>query len=155
MFYKIGFYVLLVLLILCAGLFMKTNPMKTTGAPSWLDIYSDAPAATIGFLSDNFGITVTKTTPTTIGSDYHIIKASGQLWPFAGIMETPSLPGGTRVPAGTVVYLTVLDYAAAHEKAMASGATAVMADMKAEDMTFGYYIIPGGVTIGIVQYGKK
>lgn len=67
MFYKIGFYILLVLLIGCIALFLKTNPMKTTGALSWIDIYSNNPAATVEFLNDNLGIKTTAAHKTPTG----------------------------------------------------------------------------------------
>lgn len=152
MFYKIGFWVLTGIVLACIGLFLKTNPMKNTGAMSWIDIYSDAPAETIGFLNENFGIHVTKSSVTPTGQTYNVIKAKGQLWPFAGIMENPIQADGVKAPAGTTIYLTVKDYDAAHEKAIASGAIPHATHMKVEGMYFGFYMIPGGVGIGIVQY---
>lgn len=152
MFYKIGFWILLVIVIAFVGLFLKTNPMKSTGAASWVEFYSDTPAETISFLENNFGIKVVNTTKTPMDVDYSIVKAKGQLWPFAGVMQTMTMPDGKQIPAGTVVYLTVKDYNAAHEKAMASGATANATHLRTEDMLFGFYTIPGNVNIGIVQY---
>ena len=151
MFYKIGFYILLVMLALCIGVFMKTNPMKNTGALSWVDILSEDPSATIGFLDNNFGIKVTETKPSGLGTDYHIIKAPGQLWPFAGIMKTPEMS-----PPQSMIYLTVKDFSVAHKKAIESGAKVVSEPMIANgDMKFAIYTIPGGITIGITQYGVK
>ena len=151
MFYKIGFYILLVLVILFVGVSFKTNPMVNTGALSWVDIYSNNPAETIEFLNKNFEITVTETKPSGLGTDYSIIKARGQMWPFAGIMQTPE-----KAYPSAMIYLTVKDMDAAHEKAIASGARAVVEPMVVDGgMKFGAYEIPGGVTIGITQYGVK
>ena len=155
MFYKIGFYILLIIVILAGGVFIKSNPMKNQGAMSWADIYSNDPSATIGFLNQNFGITVASTNPTPTGQEYSVIKAKGQLWPFAGVMATPVMPDGTEVPEHTVMYLTVTDYAATHEKMLATGAKSLLDNVNAEGMLFGIYQIPGGVTIGIAQYGVK
>ncbi len=152
MFYKISFWVLLAALLTCIGLFLCTNPMKTTGALSWVDIYSDKPEETIGFLNENFGITVQDTTESATGEKYNILKTKGQLFPFAGIMENPTLPDGRRAPAGSTIYLTVQDYDAAHAKAVASGAVPYANHLYAKGMKFGFYMIPGNVVIGIVQY---
>lgn len=152
MFYKVGFYFLLILVIVFIGIFLKTNPMKNQGALSWVDFYSNNPTATIKFLNDNFDIRVAKTQKTPTGQDYNIIKARGQMWPFAGIMETPILPDGTRAPAGTTVYLTVKDYDVAHVKAIESGAIPFATGMVTDGMRFGFYKIPGDVGIALVQY---
>ena len=152
MFYKIGFYILLVLLIGCVALFLKTNPMKTTGALSWIDIYSNNPTATVEFLNDNLGIKTTAAHKTPTGQDYIIIKAPGQVWPFAGVMETPKLPDGSRGPVGTTAYLTGKDYDAMHDKVVAAGATPISTHMITDGMKFGFYVIPGDVGIALVQY---
>ncbi len=147
MFYKIGFWILLIALIVCGYLFMTTNPMKREGAMSWIDIYSNAPSETVAFLNEQFGITVTETTTDDFGQ-YDVIKAKGQMWPFAGVMKIPE-PG---MPASTMMYLTVKDYAATSEKIKAAGAIPQLENMIAGEMLFGVYEIPGGIVIGISQY---
>ncbi|MDR2933935.1 MAG: hypothetical protein LBU68_01480 [Rickettsiales bacterium] len=154
MFYKIGFYVLLVILAAFVWLFVNSNPMMNEGASSWIDLYSDNPKATIGFLDRNFGIKVASIDKSGIGTDYHVVKAKGQLWPFAGIMETPIGPDGKKIMPSTMIYLTVKDYAAMDAKIVADGAIPLMQNNKAKGMIFGIYKIPGGFEIAIVQYGK-
>jgi len=156
MFYKIGFFVLLVIVILGAWVFMRANPMKNQGAAGWTEFYSTAPAATAKFLADNFGIKNEKRKPgASDGIDYTVLKAAGQLWPFAGMMAPPMLPDGTKVGPHTIVYLTVKDYDAMHGKITAAGAKPLVANQVASGMKFGVYVIPGGLEIGIAQYGVK
>jgi predicted enzyme related to lactoylglutathione lyase len=150
MFYKIGFWVLLAALIGCGGLWLNTSSMKLDGGMSWVDIYSDAPADTIAFLDKTFGIKVVDTTKDDFG-EYNVIKTPGQLFPFAGIMGLPEMPGAKAVP-GAMIYLTVKDYAASAEKMKAAGAIPRVENMVAGGMLFGVYEIPGRVAIGIAQY---
>ena len=87
MFYKIGFFVLLAVVIAGAWVFVRANPMKNEGAASWIDFYSESPEETVKFLSDNFGIRYEKyKEPTSIGTEYIVLRAARQLWPFAGLM---------------------------------------------------------------------
>jgi len=156
MFYKIGFFVLLALLIAAGWVFMRANPMKNEGAASWTEFYSDAPSDTMKFLNDNFGITSEKYKEAEEnGINYYSLKAKGQFWPFAGVMDMPTLPDGTKVPPHTMVYLTVKDYDATHAKIIADGAKPLLTDEYAAGMKFGIYEIPGGLRIGIAQYGVK
>ena len=156
MFYKIGFYVLLVLVIAAGWLFVRSNPMKNEGAASWTEYYSSAPAETIKFLSENFGIRYEKSKENAAGGmEYTILRARGQFWPFAGIMALPKLPDGTLADPHTLVYLTVMDYDASHQKMIDGGAKPLLTNQVAAGMKFGIYIIPGGLEIGIAQYGVK
>lgn len=152
MFYKIGFWVLLAIVIACGALFIHTNPMKNQGAMSWIDIYSEAPAETLKFLETNFDIKVVNVTKMQDGGDYNVIKSRGAMWPFAGVMQMPKVMGAT---PGSMIYLTVKDYAAAHARALENGAKVILEDMYAEGMHFGVYEIPGKLKIGIVQYVKE
>lgn len=154
MFYKIGFFILLAIVIAFVWLFLWTNPMKNTGAMSWVDIYSSNPTATIGFLNENFGITVVDTTKDSVG-EYNVIKAKGQVWPFAGIMARPKLANGALVPAGSMIYLTVKNFDEAHAKMVATGAKVNVEKMYAGGMWFGVYEIPGNIVIGIAEYSAK
>ncbi len=155
MFYKIGFWVLLAIVLACVGLFMFTNPMKNNGAMSWVDVYSNDPTATLKFMNDTFDIRVTETSVVPDGGgDYNVIKSKGSLWPFAGVMKAPEMHGH-KVPAGTMIYLTVTDYAMMSAKMVANGAKPIEEDIVAAGMRFGVYEIPGGLTIGIAQYGVK
>jgi predicted enzyme related to lactoylglutathione lyase len=150
MFYKIGFWVLLVALIASGGLWWNTSSMKLDGGMSWVDIYSVNPPETIEFLDEVFGIKVVETTKDDFG-EYNVIKTKGQLFPFAGIMGLPEMDGVKALP-GSMIYLTTKDYAATAEKMKAAGATAQIENMVAGGMLFGVYEIPGGVFIGIAQY---
>ena len=155
MFYKIGFFVLLIIVIAGGWLFVKANPMGTTGAMSWAEMYSEDPAATLAFLENNFGITVTDKNEMPDGQIYNVIKARGALWPFAGVTGLPQMPDGKMVGPQSMIYLTVKDYDAMHAKVVESGAVVRMAGVVAEGMKFGVYEIPGGITLGIAQYGVK
>lgn len=145
--------------IVIAGVwvFIRANPMKNEGAASWTEFYSDAPAETMKFLADNFGIGAEKFADgaENNGMDYFSLKAKGQFWPFAGVMDVTKLPIEAKVPPHTMVYLTVKDYDATHAKIIADGATAMLVGEYAAGMKFGIYQIPGGLTIGVAQYGVK
>ena len=158
MFYKIGFWVLLAIAILCCWMFIRSNPMKAQGAAGWTEFYSSAPQETIKFLNETLGIKSKKQkTPTEM--EYTMLQADGQFWPFAGIMDAGAMPGEQKVPPSTMVYLTVLDYDKMHDKMVAGGAKTMMhhhvVDTDGGKMKFGVYVIPGDLTIGIAQYGVK
>jgi len=156
MFYKIGFFVLLAVLIAAGCLFIRSNPMKNQGAAGWTEFYSAAPQETMTFMSDVFGIKHEKfKEQTNEGLDYYSLKADGQFWSFAGVMAQPTMPDGTKVPPSTMVYLTVKDYDAVHEKMIEHGARAHSTGIYAAGMKFGIYEIPGGLVIGVAQYGVK
>ena len=155
MFYKIGFFVLLIVVLAMVFMFFKANPMNHQGAQSWIDLYSTDAAATVKFLEDNFGIKVVKNTDSIPGIDYTVIKAGGQMWPFAGVMQiTDEFKGMGLVPKATI-YLTVKDYEKIHKQLVANSATPVMHHIVGAGMKFGIYIIPGGLDIGVVQYSSK
>lgn len=151
MFWKIGFFALLALVILMVRVFMKVNPMMSEGSASWIDIYSKDKTATIKFLKEVFGTTVMESKASmSPGIDYKVVKAKGQMWPFAGIMDLPD----KKMPPHAMIYITVKDYAAAHKKMLKNGAKVMMADKYAGGMKFGIYIIPGGVDIGIAEWKR-
>ncbi|MDR1695694.1 MAG: hypothetical protein LBR69_03580 [Endomicrobium sp.] len=155
MFFKAGFFVLLAVVAGMFWVFVKSNPMQNEGANSWTEFYSSNPAETIAFLDKTFAIKSEKNKePAADGAEYNILKAGGQMWPFAGIMELPKQDGKPIEP-GTMVYLTVKDFDAAHNRMIANGAKSLMDKMYAGGMTFGIYAIPGGITIGIAKYGKN
>jgi predicted enzyme related to lactoylglutathione lyase len=154
MFFKIGFFVLLFLVILMVWVFMRSNPMTNQGANGWTEFYSSNPTKTIKFLGDTFGIKSQAGKDTPTGMDYKVLKAPKQLWPFAGIMDIPNLPNGKKADQKTMVYLTVKNYDEAHKKMLKNGAKAYIDHQSAGGMKFGIYEIPGGVAIGIAQYGK-
>lgn len=129
--------------------------MMNEGANSWTEFYSENPKETISFLNKTFGIKSEKgKEPAADGEEYNILKAGGQMWPFAGIMELPKHNGEPIAP-GTMVYLTVKDYDAAHNKMIANNAQSLIDHKYVSGMKFGIYMIPGGVKIGIAQYGKN
>ena len=153
MFYKVGFYVLLILLLGMILFFMSMNPMKTEGAASWIDLYSNDSAATIKFLKDNFGIEVVNTSKSLVNTDYSVIKANKYPFPFAGVMQIPK--DNTELLPHASIYLTVKDYDKMHERLVKAGAKPVLDHKVAGGMKFGIYIIPGGLDIGIAQWGTE
>ena len=153
-FYKIGFYISTILLIVVIFVMFKLNPTLNQGSASWIDIYSNNSVETMQFLSDNFGIEKDEVVKTEGGQDYVIIKSSGSLLPFAGIMQmNDDMKKQGFVPHSTI-YLTVKDYEVIHKKIIADGAIAVIDHKHANNMIFGIYIIPGGLDIGIIEYTK-
>lgn len=152
MFWKIGFFVLLALLIAASWIFIKSNPMKNEGAASWVDIYSAAPDETVTFLGNVFGIKQVKSEDSAQGMDYKVIKANGQLWPFAGVMGLPTDGFGQKAQPGTMIYLTVKNHAEMSQKMIDNGATLTFGPKIAGGMEFSIYEIPGGLYIGIAQY---
>ena len=155
MFFQIGFFVLLALVILMCWVFMRANPMKNEGAGSWTEYYSRDPKVTMKFMEDVFGIKATKFgEPTPCGNDYFSLKAHGQFWPFAGMMDLPQITDRA-VDPHTLVYITTKNYDAAHAKMLKLGAKALAHDLYAGGMKFGIYQIPGEIVIGVAQYGVK
>lgn len=154
MFYKIGFYVLLVLVILFGWVAVKSNPMTNMRAFVWTEFYSENPAETLAFLQDNFGISVVSTSENMLGGEYNVIQKSGALWPFAGVMDLPTLPDGSRVPPHTIIYLTVTNFDSAHDRIVAAGAIAHVSHKEAGGMKFGIYTIPGGLVVGVAEYSR-
>ena len=155
MFYKIGFYALLVVVALMVFVFIKANPMLNQGASSWIDLYSNDAAATVKFLQDNFGIKTVTNTQTIDGVDYTVIKADGQLWPFAGVMQIAKKFKDMGLSPKATIYLTVKDYEKIHAQLVEAGSKPVMDHIVGAGMKFGIYIIPGGLDIGVVQYDSK
>jgi predicted enzyme related to lactoylglutathione lyase len=155
MFFKVGFFVLLAVIFVLIGMFIKINPMQIEGAGSWTEFYSSDPQATIAFLDNTLGIKVKNTSSAADGMEYSILKAEKQLFPFAGIMAQPTMPDGSVVPPSTLVYLTVRDYDSTHSKLVQAGAVAHAESQVAGGMKFGIYTIPGDISIGIAQYGVK
>ncbi|MCL1785978.1 MAG: hypothetical protein FWG39_02400 [Alphaproteobacteria bacterium] len=155
MFYKISTFVLLLIVVFGAWVFMRANPMKNQGAMSWAEMYSDNPAMTLHFLDKTLGIKVSDTIKMNDGSIYNAVKARGQFWAFGGVMGLPTMQDGTQVAPGSMIYLTVKDYDKSHEAMVEYGAVAHLVGQVAEGMKFGVYTIPGGVTVGIAQYDVK
>ncbi|MCL1902156.1 MAG: hypothetical protein FWG18_00835 [Alphaproteobacteria bacterium] len=155
-FYKIGFYTLLIIVILGGWVFVRANPMKNEGALSWSEFYSAAPEETLSFLNNTLGIQYEKFGETTpMGLDYFSMRARRQFWPFAGVIGLFTLPDGTQIKPHTIAYLTVKDYDATREKFLAGGAVEILGNQMAAGMKFGIYTIPGGIEIGIAQYGVR
>jgi len=155
MFYKIGFFVLLAVLIAGGWIFMRANPMRITGAAGWAEMYSENPDATLAFLKDTFGIRVVESKEIPGGMKYNVIQAAGQMWPFAGVMGLPKMANGKPIAPQSMLYLTVKDYEVMSKKLVAAGAIERGPGAVAGGMKFNVYTIPGGVTIGIAQYGVK
>jgi predicted enzyme related to lactoylglutathione lyase len=161
MFWKIGFFVLFALLVAAVWIFMKSNPMKNEGASFWVDIYSAAPTETVDFLGRVFGIQQVKSQDLAQeGMDYKVIRANGQMWPFAGVTGLPTDDTGMTAVPGTMIYLTVKDHDASSKKMIENGAKMTFGPKIVDGMAFSIYEIPGGLYIGIAQYehvkgGKK
>jgi len=152
MFYKIGFFVLLIIVIAMLWLFMRVNPMMNEGSPSWIDISSKSPDETIRFMNNVFGISVMHETKTaSSGLDYKVVRGPGQIWPFAGVMPLPDKDFEPQ----SMIYITVRDYDAANKKMIQNGAKPILSDQKAAGMRFGIYIIPGGIHLGIAEWNRK
>ncbi len=130
------------------------NPMKIQGEKSWLDMYTSDIDATEKFLSQNLGITVVQTSDEG-GFDYRVIKSKDGLFPYAGLMQICDFLKKENVKPHSTAYFTVKDYDAMSQQFKDQGATTVVDGMVAAGMKFGVFTIPGGVEIGIAQYGVK
>ncbi|WP_404402525.1 VOC family protein [Pelagibacterium halotolerans] len=91
---------------------MTHDPMKTHGAPSWLEHSGSDPAAARKFYEDTLGWTVNDM-PMQDGSSYNAIVVGEA--PVGGFSPMPGNNGWT-------VYVTVDDVDARLEKAHAAGA---------------------------------
>ena len=154
-FYKIGFYILLSLVAAMVWVFIKVNPMLTEGANSWLDLYSADAPATLSFLEKHFGVLQKDKKLSASGSDYYLLKAQGQLWPFAGLMQIGEYEKGLGLAPRASIYLTVKDYASKHKELMDAGAKPIIDNKEAGGMRFGIYVIPGGIDLGVVEWDSN
>jgi len=153
--HAIGFWVFLAVLCAAVWLFVRVNPMKLEGMSSWIEMYSDDALATEKFLHAQFGIKIASRGKSVSGDNYFIIQAAKSFWPFAGIMQIDRKKAGQeKLYPHTATYFTTADYDATHKKMLAAGAKPILACYVAGGMKFGVYIIPGGVEIGLVQYGR-
>lgn len=150
-FYTIGFYILLLILICHAFLMFKHNPMKMEGQLSWADLYSNNAEETVDFLNTTLGIK-SKKVEQTEEMDYTIIKANKSFFPFAGIMQiTEAYKEKGLVPHSTL-YFTVKDFDETEQKMLDNGAKILVPVTIKENMKFGIYLIPGDVDIAIIEY---
>jgi len=145
----------LLLNALTAYVVFAKNPMKVVGDKSWVDMYTDDVDATEKFLSENLGIKVVKRSNESDGMDYRVIQAKDGLFPYAGIMQICDKMKADNVKPHSTVYFTVKDYDAMSKQFQEQGAKVLLDGMVLEGMKFGFFIIPGGIDIGIVQYGVK
>ena len=135
MFWKIGFGIELILIVVMAFVFIKASPMKNQGAISWGEIYSNNSVETTRFMSELFDFKNTG-------------ENDQRLSPNVDVRE---LTGNDDVPH-SVMYFTVTDYNAIHKKIIEMGATPVAIYKYTHGARFGIYKIPGGINIGIVQW---
>ena len=153
MFYKVGFYVSLIALLICGWFFMRLDPTRNEGAQSWVGMYSTAPADTVKFMQKVFGMRATDMFANDPNTDYIMLTTRRQFWPFGGVMKLPPKFAGI---SHTMAYLTTLDFEATHRAMIAAGAREVMERRSVGEggnkMRFGIYVIPGGIEIGIAQY---
>lgn len=154
MFYIIGFYILLLIVICFIVLFLKLNPTKIAGQVSWADIYSNNAVLTSEFLNKTLGIKSEKT-ENTDGVDYTIIKAKKAIFPSAGIMQITDEFKNKGLTPHSTLYFTVDNYEKAEQKMIENGAKILVPVIVKKGMKFGYFLIPGNLDIAIVQYGVK
>lgn len=150
------FAVSLILNALTIFIIATQNPMKVEGQMSWVDLYSNDSNATTKFLNDTLGIkTIGTNKPDNIADkdfDYKIIKADKAAFPLAGVMQITDTYKKEGMKPHSTIYLTVKNYDESAAKLTANGAKAIVENLEAKNMKFGFYTIPGGVEIGIVQY---
>lgn len=144
----------LLLNALTAYVIFAKNPMKVQGDKSWVDMYTSDADATEKFLNENLGIQVVQTNKEN-GMDYRVIKAKGGIFPYAGIMQISDEMKKENVQPHATVYFTVKDYDKMSKQFQDNGAKVLLDGMVMEGMKFGFFVIPGGIDIGIVQYGVK
>lgn len=149
--------VLIISLLLNAAtayIILAKNPMKVQGDKSWVDMYTNDVNATEKFLNENLGIKVVQTNNEN-DMDYRVIKAKDGLFPYAGIMQMSDEMKKENVQPHAIVYFTVKDYDQMSKRFQEQGAKVLLDGMFMKDMKFGFFVIPGGIDVGIVQYGVK
>lgn len=159
---KILLYTLLTVSVLfnvfAIYIIVTQNPMKVEGQMSWIDIYSNNSDATIKFLNNTLDVKVSGTNkPENIADDdfdYRILKANKAVFPFAGIMQITDKYKKDGLKPHSTIYLTVKNYDETSQKFIKNGAKPILENLRAKNMKFGFYKVPGGVEIGIVQYLK-
>lgn len=144
----------LLLNALAAYVIFAKNPMKVEGDKSWIDMYTNDADATEKFLNENLGIKVVQTNKEN-GMDYRVIKAKNGLFPYAGIMQIDDKLKKDNVKPHATVYFTVKDYDKMSKQFQDNGAKVLLDGMVIEGMKFGFFVIPGGIDIAIVQYDVK
>lgn len=135
-----------------AYIVLAKNPMKIQGDKSWTDLYTNDIDATYKFLNENLGIQVVKIPDNGKGIDYRVIKAKGGMFPYAGLMQIDKEHKQQGLKPHAAIYITVDDYDAMHKKFIEQGAKPELENIQVNNMKFGFYVIPGGLDIGIVQY---
>lgn len=130
------------------------NPMKVQGDKSWVDMYTNDADATEKFLNENLGIKVVQSSKEN-DMDYRVIKAKDGLFPYAGIMQINAEMKKEKVQPHATVYFTVKNYDQMSKQFQEKGAKVLFDGMVMEGMKFGFFVIPGGIDVGIVQYGVK
>lgn len=147
-----------ILNILTVFIITTQNPMNVQGQMSWNDLYSNDSDATEKFLKDTLGIKVIGMNTLDNNSDkdfnYKILQADKAVFPFSGLMQITDNYKKEGMKPHSTIYLTVKNYETAAEKFKTNGAKAIIENMEVKNMKFGFYNIPGGIEIGIVEYLK-
>lgn len=131
---------------------LAKNPMKIQGDKSWTDLYTNDIDATYKFLNENLGVEIVNIPDNGKGIDYRVIKAKGGIFPYAGLMQIGKEQKQQGLKPHAAIYLTVDDYDSMHKKFIEQGAKPLLENSQVNNMKFGFYVIPGGLDIGIVQY---
>ncbi len=137
-----------------AYIIFAKNPMMVQGDKSWVDMYTNDANATEKFLNENLGIKVVKNVNDN-GMDYRIIQAKDGMFPYAGVMQICDKMKKQNIQPHSTVYFTVKNYDEMSKQFKANGAKVLLDGQVTQGMKFGFFIIPGGVEVGIVQYGVK
>jgi len=145
----------LLLNLITAYIIFAKNPMVVQGDKSWVDMYTNDADATEKFLNENLGIKVVDRSKEDSGMDYRVIQAKDGLFPYAGIMQICDKMKKDKVTPHSTAYFTVKNYDAMSKQFQEKGAKVLLDGMVLEGMKFGFFVIPGGLEIGIVQYGVK
>ncbi len=144
----------LLLNLATAYVIFAKNPTMVQGDKSWVDMYSNDAGATEKFLNENLGIKVVQRNNDN-GMDYRVIQAKDGLFPYAGIMQICDKMKKDNVVPHATVYFTVKNYDEMSKQFQKNGAKVLLDGMVLQGMKFGFFLIPGGIDVGIVQYGVK
>ncbi len=144
----------LLLNAITAYIVFAKNPMVVQGDKSWVDMYSNDADATEKFLNENLGIKTVRKIKNE-GFNYRIIQAKDGIFPYAGVMQIDAAMKKENVQPHATIYFTVKNYDEMSKQFQKNGAKVLLDAMVMENMKFGFFIIPGGIDVGIVQYGVK
>ncbi|MDR0423513.1 MAG: hypothetical protein LBH46_02880 [Rickettsiales bacterium] len=147
-FYRVGFYFLVVVLLSFYYINGKLLPFRNDGQQIWTDIYTEDLEKTSAFFINTLEIATQPADDNKV-----FLKSKNGIMNFASVISLDSSLKENGLTASSIIYLNVSDFDKYHEKFIENGAEEITVNLD-EERRIGIYNIPGGVTIGIIQFNQ-